>query len=212
MAVTLKSLDQQDLAQRYPKLNCSLKRGVVWGTIDIACSFDRSTQELVYDDTASSFLSDSYEIRIDFGRLDTFGFPRVFDDSGIIKKFAEDQGIKLEDLHINKDDDDSCCLGIFPEYKWKDVSTYINDKVIPFFYWQSYRRIYGKEPWKGYSHGYDGIKESMAMSPSQSAKGRSRNRPCPCGSGRKFKKCCMGRDAILKSKLPELKAARRKWI
>lgn len=23
--------------------------------------------------------------------------------------------------------------------------------------------------------------------------GRSRNAPCPCGSGRKFKKCCMGR-------------------
>jgi hypothetical protein len=182
-------------------LNCSLKRSLIWGTLSFACSFDRAKQELVYDSSANDYISDSYEIRIDFNQPDTFGFPKVYEESGIIKKFANDSAIKLEDLHINKDDDDSCCLGIFPEYQWQGALAYILDKVIPFFYWQSYRRNNGKEPWKTYSHGNAGIQEAMSLSPSQSSKGCSRNIKCPCGSGRKYKKCCMGRDAILNSKL-----------
>ncbi len=204
MVISLITQDQQDLTQHYPKLNCSLRRGVVWGTIDFACSFDQDGQELVYDYSTSDFISDSYEIRVDFNQLDTFGFPKIYEDSGVITKFAKDHDLKLEDLHIEKDDNESCCLGIFPEYQWKGVSAFIHNKVIPFFYWQSYRRINGEEPWKGYSHGFAGIKEAMALPPSQSAKGASRNIKCPCGSKSKYKKCCMRRDAILKRKLSEI--------
>ncbi len=201
MVIALTEQDQQTLNESYPTLNCSLKRGVVWGSLSFACSFDQCAQELVYDDSAANFINDCYEIRIDFNQSDTFGFPKVFEDSGFIKKFANDRGIKLEDLHINKNDDDSCCLGIFPEYQWQDALAYIREKVVPFFYWQSYRRINGKEPWKAYSHGNVGIKEAMSLPPSQCSKGCSRNIKCPCGSGLKYKKCCMVRDAILKSKL-----------
>lgn len=201
MVISLTTQDQQKLTQHYPALNCSLNRGVVWGTLGIACSFDQDRQELVFDDSAIDYICDNYEIRIDFNRLDMFGFPKVYEDSGIIRKFAKDKGINLEDLHLNKDDDESCCLGIFPEYQWQGACAYIRDKVVPFFYWQSYRRIYGQEPWKGYAHGNAGIKEAMALPPSQCSKGASRNIKCPCGSGQKYKKCCMGRDAILKSKL-----------
>ncbi len=200
MVIALTEHDQQTLNE-YPSLNCSLKRGIVWGNLSFACSFDQGTQELVYDNSAADYICDNYEIRIDFNLLDTFGFPKVYEDSRLIKKFANDSGIKLEDLHLNKDDDDSCCLGIFPEYQWDGVSSFLRDKVIPFFYWQSYRRINGKEPWKAYSHGNAGILEAMSLPPSQNSKGGSRNIKCPCGSGRKYKKCCMGRDAILKSKL-----------
>lgn len=200
MVIALTEHDQQALNE-YPTLNCSLKRGVVWGSLSFACSLDQDTQELVYDDSVDDFISDSYEMRIDFNQPDTFGFPKVYEDSEFIKKFANDCGINLEDLHINKDDDDSCCLGIFPEYQWHGVSAFLRDKVIPFFYWQSYRRINGKEPWKAYSHGNAGIQEAMSLSPSHSSKGCSRNIKCPCGSGKKYKKCCMQRDAILKNKL-----------
>ena len=201
MVIALTEQDQQILNKSYPSLNCSLKRSVVWGSLFFACSFDHVKQELVYDDSATDYIRDSYEIQIDFNQFDTFGFPKVYEESGTIKKFAQDNGIKLEDLHINKDDDNSCCLGIFPEYQWYGVSDYIRDKVIPFFYWQSYRRINSKEPWKGASHGNAGIREAMVLTPEQSSKGASRNIKCPCGSGRKYKKCCMSRDSILKSKL-----------
>lgn len=209
MAITLAKQDCQDLALHYPELNCILSRGVIWGTLDFNCSFDFSRQELVFDDSSDCPIHDSYEIRIDFNQSDIFGFPKVFEESGIIRTFAEANKIKLKDLHVDKDDADSCCLGIFPEYQWKGAVAYIRDKVIPFYYWQSYRRIYGKEPWRGHSHGVEGIKESMTMPPSQSAKGCSRNKKCPCGSGRKYKKCCMRRDEILKSKLPKPKPARK---
>ncbi len=201
MVIALTEHDQQALNESYPTLNCSLKRGVVWGSLSFACSLDQDTQELVYDDSSTAFINDSYEIRIDFNHADTFGFPKVYEESGFIKKFANDCGISLEDLHINKDDDDSCCLGIFPEYQWHGVSAFLRDKVIPFFFWQSYRRINGQEPWKAYSHGNAGIQEAMTLTSSQNSKGCSRNQKCPCGSGKKYKKCCMGRDAILKSKI-----------
>lgn len=200
MVISLTMQDQQ-LAHDFPMLNCSLKRSLIRGTLSFACSFDREKQELVYDSSASKYICDSYEIRIDFNQPDKFGFPKVYEESCITKKFAQNNGIDLEELHINKDDDDSCCLGIFPEYQWQGASAYIRDKVVPFLYWQSYRRIYGEEPWKAYSHGNAGIKEAMALPPSQCSKGASRNIKCPCGSGQKYKKCCMGRDAILKSKL-----------
>ena len=169
--------------------------------MEFFCSYNEVAQEIVHDNSFGNYILDSYEIRIDFNQADNFGFPKVFEESEIIRSFADDCKIKLEDLHVNKDDADSCCLGIFPEYQWHGASAFIRDKVIPFFYWQSHRRIYGKEPWKGYAHGNSGIEEAMTMPPAQSSKRRSRNKPCPCGKGRKYKKCCMRRDAILRSKL-----------
>jgi hypothetical protein len=201
--------DKQELSQNYPTINCSLPRNIMWGTLEFFCSYDEATKEIVHDNSFNNYIHDSYEIRIDFNQTDTFGFPKVFEDSEIINNFANDHEIELKDLHINKDEADSCCLGIFPEYRWHGASAFIRDKVTPFFYWQSHRRIYRKEPWKGYAHGNPGIEEAMTMPPTQSSKGRSRNKPCPCGSSRKYKKCCMQRDAILKSKLSKYSTAQK---
>jgi SEC-C motif len=192
--------DRQELLREFPSLNCSLPRQVVWGTLEFNCSFDDSSGELVYEKLFDNYIHDSYEIRIDFNKDDTFGFPSVFEESGIIKEYVHGAGISLIDLHVNMTDE-SCCLGIFPEYQWYGVSGFIQDKVVPFFYWQSYRRLFGKEPWRGYSHGDDGIREAMRMPMTQSTKGNSRNKLCPCGSGKKYKKCCIQRDALLISKL-----------
>lgn len=201
MAIELTEQDQRDLALNYPKLNCSLPRRVIWGTLDIDCTYDYEMQEIVYENSSEYHISDSYEIRIDFSQTDTFGFPQVFEESGFIRTFAKEHKIKPEDLHINKNGTGNCCLGIFPEYQWQGALRYIQDKIVPYFYWQSYRRIYGEEPWKGYSHGRKGIEEAMCLSPRECSKGSSRNILCPCGSGQKYKKCCRERDIILKTEL-----------
>lgn len=199
MVIELTEQDQRDLALNYPKLNCSLPRLIIFGTLDIDCCYESKMHEIVYDNSSGPHISDSYEIRIDFNQTDTFGFPLVFEESEFIITFAKEHNIKLEDLHINKNG--NCGLGIFPEYQWQGSLRYIQDKIIPYFYWQSYRRIYGEEPWKGYAHGKQGIKEAMTLSPREVSKGRSRNIDCPCGSGRKYKYCCMKRDVILKKEL-----------
>ena len=201
MVIVLKDVDKQELALQFPALNCSLLRGAIWGTLDFACSYDGKTKEIAYNDLLDNYIPDSYEIRIDFNQKDSFGFPKVFEDSAIIENFALSNSIHFEDLHINKCDEKSCCLGIFPEYEWKGATSFIKDKIIPFFYWQSFRRIYGHEPWKGHSHGNTGLLEAMQLQPKESSKGCNRNKPCPCGSGRKYKKCCIKWDTVLKSKL-----------
>lgn len=201
MAIKLIENDLHELRKNYPTLNCSFKSGVVWGTLHFDCSYSRETQELVYGNLFDNCVSDEYEIRIDFNEFDTFGFPKVYEDSGLIKKFANEKSVELKDLHMNENDHDSCCLGIFPEYEWTGVSAFIKEKVTPFFYWQSHRRVFGKEPWRGYLHDDAGILEAMTLSPAQSSKGRFRNVRCPCGSGGKYKKCCLLRDSNLKSKL-----------
>ncbi len=201
MVIALTEQDSREINFNYPILNCSKKRGVIWGTLELSCWYDSERNELIYSELGPNHIKDSYEVRIEFNEKDSFGFPQVYEDSEIIKNFALSEGITLEDFHINKDDADSCCLGIFPEYRWSSASAFIHDKVIPFFYWQSYRRIYGKEPWKGYSHGPSGLLEAMCLPPNESPKGYNRNKPCPCGSGQKYKKCCLMRDAALRSKL-----------
>lgn len=196
----LTARDQQELAKVYPRLNCSLPRAVIWGTLDFACSYDVETRQLVHSNSFDNYLEDDYEIRIDFNRSDYFGFPSVFEESERILKFAEDESISYDELHINKGDDFSCCLGIFPEYKYDGAVKYIQDKLIPFFYWQSYRRVYGKEPWKGLAHGDRGIREAMTRPVKEVEKGKYRNRPCPCEKQpiRKYKDCCFLRDQRLK--------------
>lgn len=204
MAIVLTKSDCLELNKKLPNLNCELSNGVIWGTLDFKCCYDFDRCELVYVETGENYIQDAYEIRIVFNESDTFGFPKIYEPSGIIKEFAEASNLKLEDLHINKDNYDSCCLGIFPEYLWTSAWQFIIDKVIPFFYWQSYRRINGQEPWKGFTHGNDGIIEAMRYSVKDVFKGKTRNKLCPCGSGRKYKKCCLRRDMILKSKLKKL--------
>lgn len=110
--------DLQEISQNYPALNYSLSRRIIWGTLEFACSYDYKMKEIVYDDFFDNYIRDSYEIRIDFNQNDSFGFPKLFEESEIIKNFALKENIRLEALHVNKDDCDSCCLGIFPEYKW----------------------------------------------------------------------------------------------
>jgi hypothetical protein len=200
MDIMLTEQDRKEVLHQYPTLNCSLPRQLIWGTLGFGCSFGSKTQEIVHDNSFANYIEDCYEVRINFKLKDRFGFPMVFEDSEIIKNFADSNNIELNDLHVTPEENNCCCLGVFPEYQWIGAAPFIGDKIIPFFYWQSHRRIYGKEPWKGYSHGNDGLIEAMTLPPNDAFKGTNRNKSCPCGSGQKYKKCCLRRDTIINSK------------
>ncbi len=203
MGIELRQSDFELLNNKLSALNCEVAYQIIWGTLEFCCFYDSNTEELIHDSPDSNSISDSYEVKIDFKEDDVFGFPKVYETSGRIREYAETCDIELTDLHINKDEDDSCCLGIFPEYHWISAYHFIFYKVIPFFYWQSHLRIKGHEPWRAYSHGDPGIIEALRFPVNEVLKAHNRNLPCPCGSGVKYKKCCLSRDRILKTILSD---------
>jgi len=183
--------DLQEIAERFPDLNSSIRKQRIWGTLRFACSYSSVMNQLSYSGEFECFIKEDYEIEIDFSRQDSNGVPFVFERSQIVRSFAISNNIKLPDLHIYEDD--SCCLGIFPEYQWQGAVHFIQYKVIPFFYWQSFRRMYGREPWKTLSHGILGVAEAsryFQLNKKNAFKGCNRNQPCFCGSGKKSKHCC----------------------
>jgi hypothetical protein len=221
--VKITIFDKEELMLKHPGFHCSLSKQVIWGTLTFMCCYDSGLQEIIYDEVGDNLICDSYEVRIDLKHLDEFGFPKVYEESNIIVEFAESKKIDLADFHMNENDFNSCCLGIFPEYRFSTVELFVQEKVIPFFYWQSYRRLNKVEPWKGYSHGKDGYKEKicdldkdikklrnkMLFASRNAAKNRSRNKLCPCGSKLKYKKCCFSLDKAVSSKILVLENAKR---
>lgn len=193
----LNEIDCEIIAKVFPDLNFSIGKQKIWGTLRFACSYSSVLNQLSYSGEFDHYLEDDYEIEIDFTHQDSNGVPLVFERSQIVRTFAISNSLKLPDLHVYEDD--SCCLGVFPEYHWQDAVHFIQHKVIPFFYWQSYRRMYGQEPWKALPHGDPGIIEAerdLLTNRKNASKGRNRNQPCFCGSGEKTKHCC-GKIGVL---------------
>lgn len=208
MDIVLTDKDIEKVREIFPQLNCEVWNGRIWGTLDFCCWYDSGSRELEHNSQHRGAISDSYEIEIEFDKKDLFGFPKVYETSGRILKFSTDSKLELEDLHINKNDCNSCCLGIFPQYRWQGAADFILKKVVPFFYWQSHRRIKGEEPWEGHAHGDRGIEDALALV-SHRGKGKNRNALCYCNSGKKYKKCCYQKDLILRSNLLKVKKGRR---
>ena len=188
--------DKVRLKRHFPHLHLDLKRQCVWGTLSIASAYDSTTGLFTPEahPNQCGYIESDYEIRIKFNQSDVFGFPVVYEESGRLLLAAKKVNETLLDWHINHDG--SICLGIFPEYQWKDVATYVLDKVIPYFYWASYRERYGIEPWKAYRHGCLGLMDALRMPPNK-INGKARNRLCPCSSGKKYKHCCLHRDEVI---------------
>lgn len=188
----LTEIDCTKMAKIFPDLNCSEAEQKVWGTLWVKASYHSTLNRLSFSDEQDHFIEDDYEIEIDFSKHNSINnVPIVYERSQIIRSFAESEKMPLLDLHVY--DDDSCCLGIFPEYQWQNSVHFIQSKVIPFFYWQSYRRMHGYEPWKALSHGKLGFAEGYCefiTNLKEVNKGCNRNQPCFCGSGKKTKYCC----------------------
>lgn len=161
-------------------------------------------------------LQDVYEIQIK--HMNSNLLPEVKEVGGrLIHSMSRWNLVNPQDLHMFMDG--SLCLCPPTEFHTYfphgfNIVDYFNRLLVPFFYYQSYFEKYGKEPWRGYSHGDLGILESyqnlverdgpatrvMALEFSRSLSEGTRTQlkenvrlkgfnACLCGSGRKFSKC-----------------------
>lgn len=120
-----------------------------------------------YKDT---FVEDVYEIKISLSDR------KVYEIGNKLEKIPEN--------HFNSDN--SCCLGLFTKSS-NDLLEYVQNRVLPFFIWQAYKRKYKKiPPWGEWPHGKEGEEEFK-----KAQKSRKRNDSCGCGSGKKYKYCCL---------------------
>ena len=214
-----------ELVSRYfPELNCELKNQRIWGTLKFTCHYNPSSEQLIFEMDKESITS-TYEIEINF-KEKHLKLPKTYEHSGIITAYAKKQSIKLIDLHMFSGN--ACCLGIYPEDENSSAVDFLVKRVIPFFYWQTYFRTHGKEPWTAYPHGERGYRDkyeeliekieettgNMSNNTFTSI-GSLRNKPCKCKSGKKYKKCCLNIDNQLRAKLNKLQKAKvfvSKWI
>ena len=141
-------VDKIKLKQAFPLLKVE-EENIIRGKIDFSCFYDREKDKLEYNSDNKKAIKDSYEIKINLKEKDTSGFPKVYETSEKIKKYAKTNNIGLAELHVNNEENE-CCLGIFPDYDKESICDFIIDKLIPFLYWQSHRMKYGKEPWEGF--------------------------------------------------------------
>ena len=159
-------------------------------------------------------VKDTFEIRIELP-AEPEGFPLVRETSGRIDKMIfEGKAENSSDLHVNPDG--TICLCPKPEEKRKfpgkvDLSKFIQELVIPYFFALHRFEKTGKWIWGQYSHGATGILEyylerrnngdpklladclaalgftaGRTLNYDAQVNGRER---CICGSGAKFKKC-----------------------
>ena len=199
MAIQLTKSDVHFASSRLFYLEGGADSQILEGTISFRCWFDKEKSLLEHNSAKVNALEDVYFIRINFNEQDDWGLPKVYEIGNKIKNHASQKSVELSDLHVNTGGD--CCLGIFHDYEWKGILDFFDKKIISFFYWQTHYRVYGEEPWIGYSHGSKGIEEAMTLVPSQAGKGRNRNMICECRSGKKYKNCCLVKDVKLKAKL-----------
>ena len=133
MDIVLTDKDVEKIKEVFPQLNCEVRSGRIWGTLDFCCWYDSKSGKLEHNSQHPEAIYDSYEIEIKFDKKDLFGFPKVYETSEKILRFSADSEIELQDLHVDKNDCNSCCLGIFPQYRWKGAADFILKKAIPFF-------------------------------------------------------------------------------
>ncbi len=182
--------DFQKVQQCFPNLFYDKKGNYIKGEIEFSARYEKIKSkrgipwDIVFCSSGKGCIQDCYEIKILLNNQNPL--PRVFEIGGRIKELAVKRSRKIIDLHINYDE--SCCLGVRINSNIA-LSSFILNKVYPYFVWQAYFDKYGKMPPCGeYPHN-----KSEALKEFEKERHKSgRNDLCPCGSGEKYKNCCLG--------------------
>lgn len=114
------------------------------------------------------FLEDAYELDVEFDDLQSSA--KVRETAGRLKWSAEKWGVNLIDIHVYSDN--SLCLLPSPEEGIKfsegfTIKSFFTKLLVPDLFYQSFFEKFGREPWRGSSHGDLGIFESYKREFSQ---------------------------------------------
>lgn len=153
------------LKEFFPEL--SLNGNIVSGTLRFVAHFSKKEKEysLLRWNTQvdiKNLIRDSYQIEIDLSPEKNF-YREVKNSDGRILKQARDKGIPSSDLHVYENgahENKICLCGYLDEEKNISFKEFLCDKVIPFFYDQSFHEKNGAWPRGEYSHGCLGILEN----------------------------------------------------
>lgn len=189
----------------FPSLVYDTKAQEITGELSFCACYDKTTKEVRIelldrdDDIRNSrgVLCDVFEIEISLGpeAVGSNGWPRVREVGGRYRAIAQKCNVEVIDLHFFPDG--ACCLGIqYSQDPNLTLQSFLNLRVIPFFYRLSYTERFGidasrKDLWGEYSHGDEGFREHEREMLVFARRDPGRNASCPCGSGMKYKKCCL---------------------
>ena len=201
----LADTDLDWLRSFFPSLAYDSEAQKVTGELSFSACYDGATKELRIelldrnDDIRNSqtFLCDVFEIEISLepAEVDSNGWPRVREVGGRYRAIAQKCDAEVIDLHFFPDG--ACCLGIqYSQNPDLTLQSFLNRRVIPFFYRLSYTDRFGidaprKDLWGEYAHGDEGFREHEREMLIFARCDPGRNASCPCGSGIKYKKCCL---------------------
>ena len=215
--------EEEWLKARFPDLRISFVDGLlsIQGNLVVDMYYDETNSEDRYVifpqeelKLSSKYIKDIYVVRIVF--CDDRFIPKVYEIDRRIRSFAQRNGIKLCNLHVNISDDLCLCPKSLERIKLKDsytIKDFFTILLVPFFYAQSFYETNNRWPWKDYSHGDIGLLEAYAdysidsestngfcretysafkseiQSVITSADAITRQSMCLCNSGGKFRKC-----------------------
>jgi hypothetical protein len=212
--------DLEWLKLNYPGVYFVASKNILQGCLWFRMSYSTSAGKgLINPDEKTDFedgylIEDAYALTIEFDK--SHSRTRVTEDGGRILRAKNKWKLSLADVHMYKDS--SLCLCPEPEERiifsgGFRLRPFFYNILIPYFYYQSYLEKFGKEPWKGSSHGDLGVLESydnqkfteqplrLVMTfymESLSSSIRklivqnrhiNRNLLCACGSTKKYKEC-----------------------
>ena len=198
------SMSEMDaLRTEQPLLELDYRSQSITGKLHVVAEYDRRDGLIHYVQEPSQqgrkeFIRDSFDIEISLTYKPTSlnPWPAVFETAGRSKDIMLKHGISnLSDLHLYPGEKNMCCLGLEgldKEYE-ADISTFVSELIVPFFYRLAYVDRYGLQAardnlWGEYSHGRLGHKEYIEEVQSRKRL-TGRNKLCFCGSGLKFKRC-----------------------
>ena len=186
------------LATTFPDLVYKPEENQIVGKLRFRAAFDKEWGELKWGDIhdytgMDTYLSDSFEIRIDLSSSGLGGWPKVYEIGGRCQEIATLNGCELIDLHLFTDG--ACCVGLrLTSEPDLTLQRYIYDLVLPFFYRLSYTGLFGLEAarehlWGEYAHGDAGEIEYIAELIRLGNTNPQLRDPCPCGSGKTYRLC-----------------------
>lgn len=217
--------DKDWLRANYPDLYFDLDRSIIYGELFFRMYYSRREKfkyvvnpDNSYENKEGVVIQDIYEIEIDLS--DPELLPKVKEIGGrILSSQAKWKIANSADLHLFPDDTSCLCIKTEEQTKLPNgfiLKDFFENLLIPYFYYQSFFEKYGREPWKGYSHGDLGFLESYLRQKNPSPETINlfffylsevlrkclinnirlkSDELCICHSKRKFRKC--HKDAFL---------------